>query len=118
MERHLMPASAETEPVEVKYGTSDCNAVVYGDLAVKWGSWQDAPGYPSYGNWQSVTLQTNTPTGRDFWSGSTHIWYTFDYWSLNSTSGAAYSPGQTYSTIANATFYAHWTEHREYDTSY
>ena len=88
------------------------------DHAGEWGSWQDASGYPSYGNWQSVTLQTNTPTGKDFWSGSTHIWYTFDYWSLNSTSGAAYSPGQTYSTIANATFYAHWTEHRETDTSY
>lgn len=27
-----MPASAETEPVEVKYGTNSCNAVFYNDL--------------------------------------------------------------------------------------
>ena len=34
MERHLMPASAETEPIAVKYGTNDCNAVVYGNFYV------------------------------------------------------------------------------------
>jgi len=81
--------------------------------------WNESSGWDSWGDWQNNgSAYNNNDWGGWYTTGYNAItlpepvyalyYHQFDYWSMGSTSGAAVSAGETYSS-GTTTAYAHWS---------
>lgn len=97
----------------------------YSSADGNWGSWSEYSSDTSWGGWSEYKAEDGNWGG---WytasynaitlpsSGYRRPLYQFDYWSMGSTSGAAVSPGSSYSG-GTTTAYAHWSEDPNFTSS-